>query len=151
MTEMPSAYQGTVLSARSRRLRTIGLLLLAVVVGMAVYGMSALMPPINHAAARLAQEESQSRGAPTAASSGQATAHTATHLATLRRNLKVQVAVAYAYWGVCALLLISVLFIAWLDLREISRNYVDQRRAIWSEAVERANAEALSRGPAPEE
>jgi hypothetical protein len=51
------------------------------------------------------------------------------------RVRKLQVAVALAYWGVCSLLLIGVVVVAWLDFREVTRSYAAQRRAMWTEAV----------------
>src|SRR5450432_1101881 len=146
---MPSAYQGTVLSARSRRLRTIGIFLIVVVISLTVYGMTKLMPPINHAAAKLAQQEavSQSSGG---SNGGAVFTQKTRDLTSAPHRLKVTVAVAYAYWGVCTLLLLTILFVAWLDLREISKDDLNQRRAIWSETADLSGHEIRVRGPSSE-
>jgi hypothetical protein len=54
-----------------------------------------------------------------------------------RRVRKLKASAGLAYWGVCSLLLVGAVFVAWLDLREISRNYVAERRAIWNEEADR--------------
>ena len=54
-----------------------------------------------------------------------------------RRVRKLKASAGLAYWGVCSLLLVAAVFVAWLDLREISRNYVAERRAIWTQAADR--------------
>jgi hypothetical protein len=41
----------------------------------------------------------------------------------------------YAYWSVCLTLVLSLVLITWMDLREVSRNYLEQRKALWSSAT----------------
>ncbi|HLV80326.1 MAG TPA: hypothetical protein VKT32_08585 [Chthonomonadaceae bacterium] len=128
----PAAYQSMV-SARSRRLRTIGLLLLVAILGMSVYGFSSLMPAVRRqaaayhrdtVAAQQVQAETGALGIP--ARSGRA-----------RKAMLAQVTLVYAYWCLCGLLILALLLVAWLDLREVTRNYANQRRAVWMEAASR--------------
>ena len=130
MDSSPSAYS-SVISPQSRRLRIIGVLLIVAILIMALYGYFSLMPAL-------------------ARSAHQATANVPKHIsfgvsqadvehARLRavRVRKLSVAIALAYWGVSALLVLGVLVVAWLDLREINRRYLQSRRTIWSETADR--------------
>jgi hypothetical protein len=135
MTSSPLPYENLV-TPRARRLKTIGSLLLVVIVGMALYGVLGLMPGIQRTAAlhrveylaRVAGPDNQPTGV---------TAETVREK-RLKRSLKLQVAVAQLYWGVCGLLLCGALLIAWLYFREISRSFIAQRRALVSETITRA-------------
>lgn len=129
--ETGSAYSNIV-SARSRRLRTIGIVLLLAVCAMVVYGYFGLMPsvaqPLPEApASRQTLSSSNPRGK---ASPEQGS------MTRAERVRKLRAAAALAYWGVCALLLVAAVFVAWLDVREISRRYVAERRAIWSQTAD---------------
>ena len=112
MAQRPSLYSGIV-TPRSRRLRTVGVLLLAAIAGMTFYGLVVLMPAIHHAAEL----------------------HPLAVSVHMRRQLFTRVAAAYAYWAVCGLLICAAMVVAWLDFREVSRTYAAQRRALWEEAT----------------
>ncbi len=152
MSQTPFAYQGSVLSARSRRLRTIGSLLLLAVIGMSIYGGTVLMPAINRsiAAHSLKRTTVTVPTPPDAALPVPAPSQIAAE-AHARKVQRLQVAVAFAYWGVCVLLIVAILLIAWLDLREISRNYLSQYRNLRSEVAEGVKRDVTSRDGASEE
>ncbi len=114
----------SIVSARSRRLRTIGALLLCAITGMTIYGLWVLMPAIHHAAQ----------------------VHPLLASVHVRRQIFTRVAIAYAYWGVCALLLCAAMVVAWLDFREVSRTYAAQRRALWDEATHSISQRDRSNG-----
>jgi hypothetical protein len=126
--QSPTVYS-SVISPRSGRLRTIGAVLLAAVVAMTLYGYFGLMPSLERSARR--NPEISLAGpqvAPGASGLQESPAVTRAN-----RVRKLQIAVALAYWGVCALLLVAALAVAWLDFREVTRMYVSNRRAIWSD------------------
>ena len=128
--ETPSAYTGIV-SPRSRRLRMIGGMLLLAVLAMILYGYFGLMPSLARAA-RESAASGAAISAPARLDRSESRSQPQTHAQRVR---KLQVAVALAYWGVCGLVLLAVLLVAWLDLREISRSYVAERRAMWTQAA----------------
>jgi hypothetical protein len=146
MTQPPSVYS-EMISARSRRLRTIGTLLLAAVALMTFYGAFFLMPSINRAvAARHAAQERMAADRAVGTSGKTAPLETPGHLTRSQKAEKLQVAVVFAYWGVCALLVIAALLVAWLDLREISRTYIQQRRQLWIQTTDRIVPDNASEG-----
>lgn len=136
MTPPVSAYQSFI-TPRSRRLRTLGLVLLAAVLCMVAYGAIVLMPNV-----RREVETQRARNllpAPSVSSSASQPerAHTSVESqrqgraqARARKIVFAKVAVAYAYWGVCMLLLLAVVFVAWLDWREVARVGLSQRLAL---------------------
>ncbi len=121
MSSSPSPYM-SVVSAKSRRLRTIGAVLLFFIVAMTLYGYFGLMPTM-------------SRGIPQTAI-GVAQPNVAPLTGRAKRVAKVKAASVIAYWGVCFLLMSLLLFIVWLDVREISATYALQRRALWAQKTE---------------
>jgi len=128
--DQTTPYSGIV-SPRSRRLRIIGLVLLAAVVLMVIYGYFGLMPALR----RSVQSDSASSVVRHSTAVGaQPSAIQSEHE---RRVRKLKASAGLAYWGVCSLLLVGTVFVAWLDLREISRNYVAERRAMWMQAADR--------------
>src|SRR5207237_124271 len=99
-------------------------------------GSLVLMPAVNQSvAARRAERARIAATAPpgTVRTTAPAQPHSLTRAEKAER---VQVATVFAYWGVCALLVIAALFVAWLDLREISRTYLQHRRKLWTQAAE---------------
>lgn len=128
----PIAYQSMV-SPRSRRLRTIGLLLLVAIIGMSVYGFSSLMPAIRRQAVAYHQRTESTQPSQT----GTRTPQAARQSSRAKKTMLLLITVAYIYWGLCGLLIIALLFVAWLDLREVTRNYINQRRAVWAETASR--------------
>ena len=130
-----SAYS-TIVSPRSRLLRTIGLALLVGILAMVIYGYFGLMPSL----ARSLRTNPVSAPHTTVAAQNRESQLDLQQYNRAQRIRKMRVSVALAYWGVCALMLVGVVLVAWLDLREISRTYVAERRAMWSEAADRLNS-----------
>ncbi len=116
-------YQ-SLISARSRRFRTIGLVLLTMVLGMSIYGGSVLMPKLRENRALL-RSQTTSATAPSTASSSEKSLH---------KLAKAQILFAYAYWGVCGTLIIALLLVAYLDFREVSRNYLQMKITLLAES-----------------
>jgi len=132
----PTVYSGIV-SAKSRRLRTVGIVLLAAVCAMALYGYFVLLPSIErslreHPAPPISRSASASAAEPDSPP-----------ITKAQRVRKFQVAVALAYWGVCALMLVAVVLVAWLDFREVTRVYAAQRRDIWTQAVSSVEEQSM--------
>jgi hypothetical protein len=136
MTPTSSVYSGMI-SARSRRIRTIGTVLLTSVVLMTLYGFFGLMPAIHRAAEARHAAQAKWAAAHPNETPAPAPAGERPTLTRAQQVEKLQVATVFAYWGVCMLLVIATLFVAWLDLREISRNYLLQRRQLWTQAADR--------------
>lgn len=118
MSSSPSPYV-SVVSAKSRRLRTFGAVLLFFIVAMTLYGYFGLMPTMG-------------KGIPQTTVSGRQT-NVNPLTGRAKRVAKVKAASVIAYWGVCFLLMSLLLFIVWLDVREISATYALQRRALWAD------------------
>ncbi len=130
---MPSSsIYSEIVSQRSRRLRTVGIVLLVAVVAMVSYGYLRLMPSVAESL-----RDNPVRTNINAVTHGAGTGLLEPKMTRSQRLGKLRVAVALAYWGVCALLLVGLVAVAWLDLREVSRRYFDERRSLWTEAVDR--------------
>lgn len=144
---MTSTPYRTMISSRSRRLRTVGLLLLLAVLGMSVYGLAVQMPSLRRSGAAYRREHAatQQFEAVTGAIGASKSEERA------KRVMLLKVTVAYAYWGTCGLLVIALLFVAWLDLREVTRNYLDVRRALWNETAVRTKDDSSPRNGHSEE
>ncbi len=155
MSTAPSPYR-SMISPRSRRLRTIGLLLLAAIAGLTLYGYFSLMPSLRTARASYERSRDRARQSsrlstlPPASNVGASVnvgasasgaGASARPLERARKALLVKVIFLYAYWSVCGLLIVAALFVAWLDLREVSQNYLHERRALWNEAAVRMQRE----------
>jgi hypothetical protein len=125
-----TSYSG-IISPRSRRLRTIGLVLLLSVVLMVIYGYFGLMPSLRQSIHDGMNPQIVTHSSPT----GPGQTETA-QSDRERRVRKLKASAGLAYWGVCSLLLVGTVFVAWLDLREISRTYVAERRAMWNQAAD---------------
>lgn len=134
MAPTSSAYQGMVISARSRRLRLIGGLLVVAILCMVLYGIRVLMPTLNKTVTLVAHSHVQAApsGLP-ATPPGSEVAAAPLHL---RHILRAQIIFAYGYWTLCSLFVLSLLLVAWLDLREVTRNYANQRRKLWTETAQ---------------
>jgi hypothetical protein len=131
-------------SARSRRLRTIGVLLLIAILGMSIYGVRVVIP--SHHRARIAYTQATTgvenhTANPPAAPSNQTAANVSApdHY---RKALLARTIFAELYFLVLLLLVIFTLIVAWLDVREVMRNYMSQRRVLWGEAALRARKDA---------
>jgi hypothetical protein len=134
MANAASPYENLI-SARSRRLRTIGVILVVFVVGMAVYGATSLMPSLRRTSALYRQQTravEQARFADPQAGAQEESVRQQT-----KKVLRTQVIFAYGYWTVCGTLLVSLLFVAWLDFREVTRNYLLRRVALLNETASR--------------
>jgi hypothetical protein len=131
-------------SARSRRLRTIGVLLLIAILGMSIYGVRVVIP--SHYRARLTYSQTAAGGENRAANPPAAPANqTAANAAASdhsRKALLAHTIFAELYFLVLLILVIFMLIVAWLDVREVMRNYMNQRRSLWGEAAKRARKDA---------
>ena len=83
--------------------------------------------------------------APCAAWPGCLTAAQIAHAKRTLRARRLVVYLAMAYWGVCSLLMVGVLFLAWLDFRETTRNFALQAQALREETVATLQQDAQRR------
>lgn len=141
-----SPYQRGLISARSRRLRTVGVLLLTAILGLSLYGYFRLMPSFKHNSEQVKTLLDERRRDNALRPPGTPMKMPSAKEARLKKILIVQIYFVYLYWSVVAILITSVLFVAWLDLREVTANYASQRHALWQDAVDRANRRARRRG-----
>ncbi len=125
---MANVY-GSLVSMKSRRLRTVGLLMLGAVLLMAGYGVFSLMPALR------AEKE----------------AYRATHPWMGRQDhrregrvLASQILFVTGYWAACGGLVIGLFGVAWLDAREVARNYALQRRQMIREDYGEGEKSGLS-------
>lgn len=147
MTDTPTVYQ-SLISARSRRLRTVASVLLAGILAMTLYGYFRLMPSLRVAAARMEQTTKRSTAA---------AANSASHVTPAQRTAQDTVArmsqrerdaqaaklvFAYAYWGVCLSLLVALMLVAWLDFREVGRNFDQQQAAMFAASLKNETQQA---------
>ncbi len=125
MNESPNPYS-SLISSRSRRLRTVGWVLLAFIIGLFLYGYFKLMPELGGAknATEMVASGSVIRTSPETPLTPRA-----------KRVVKFKAAVAILFWGVELLLVCALVFVAWLDVREVSKTYIQQRRKVWSQSV----------------
>jgi hypothetical protein len=98
---------------------------------MAAYGSAVLMPSLRRTvrANRMAFVRPVSK----TTVSGEALTAAGARTRHIRQSLKVAIMAVDAYWGVCSLLAVGLALVAWLDLREVSRNYANARRSLWKE------------------
>lgn len=130
MATPPPAVYGSMISARSRRLRTIGGVLLIAILAMVIYGTTTLMPSLRRSVAATPIRVQRS--------TGEAIPPRTPEEEHRRKATATQIVFAYSYWAFCGVLVISAVFVAYLDFREVSRNYLTQRKAIWSDISERS-------------
>lgn len=111
----------SMISARSRRLRTIGLVLLGFVLSLSLYGGLVFMPRLRENRMVLrAQITHQPLNSPPIPFD-QLTPQQKTKL---QRLAKAQFIFQFGYWSICGSLIILLLIIAWLDAREVAKNYL---------------------------
>jgi hypothetical protein len=133
MSATPPAYRSFI-SPRSRRLRTIGLVLLVAALGMMLYGTLSLMPTLRHAIHRETQTATAlAAGRPVSALEPAVRAR----IQHARKAAAAQAIFAYTYWAICALIVAALIVVAWLDVREVQRRYIDQRIALFAETAQR--------------
>ena len=129
----PITPYNSVVSPRSRRLRTLVSIVLVVIMFMSVYGGFTVMPQVRQAVGKRDTPElnrlAKSQPGPTL------TLKQIAHAKHTLRARQVVVSLAMAYWGVLSLLLVLVLFLAWLDFRETTRNFALQAQALRQETV----------------
>lgn len=126
------AIQVLALTPRQRRLRVITALLLILIVGMVGTGIlhpffRSLAPPEaleKVRQERMAEQQARQSGVPPPPMSPQ------------RRAVTVKLIFLYFYWTLCFLLALSLVVVAWLDLREVRRKLLTARRDLWKETVE---------------
>jgi hypothetical protein len=155
MTTTPTAYQ-PLISARSRRLRMTGVLLLVAILGMALYGYAILMPSMRalpHVTQTIDRAGSVYRTGSANRADSKGTARSGSSTAARdaasnpvkpltekqRKTALAKVLFVYGYWSVCGLLLVALILVSWLDFRELSRNYGEYRRRLYAESL-RENA-----------
>ena len=142
MTPPVSPYMN-IITPRSRRFRTIVVILLAVIILMSIFGFYRVMPAVHRSVGRSDTLELRRMAD---AQPGQDL--TMQQIAHAKRTLKARTVVIYmamAYWGVCSLLMVAVLFLAWLDFRETTRSFALQARALRQETVATLQQAALKR------
>jgi len=142
MTPPVSPYTN-IITPRSRRYRTIMTVLLVFLLAMTVYGGFKVMPAVKQAIGksdmrqlRLTAESQPSPGL---------TAEQILHAQRTLRRRSVVVYMAMAYWGVCSLMMVGILFLAWLDFRETTRAFSQQAQALRQETVATLQQDALRR------
>jgi hypothetical protein len=139
----PASPYMSVVSPRSRRYRTMMTVLLSVIMVMSVYGGFRVMPAVHQAVGKSDVPEltrlAHAQPGPNV---------TTVQIAHAQRTLRARAVVVYlalAYWGVCSLLMVGVLFLAWLDFRETTRNFALQAQALRQETVAILQQDALRR------
>lgn len=141
MTDIQTVYRPLV-SARSRRLRVIGILLLISVLGMTLYGYFVLMPSLRALPHIAPPVDRNSATTPSARVQGHSTVGTGIVEANAssseyklseraRKTALAKVIFVYGYWSVCGVLIIALLLVCWLDFRELTRAYEDQRQRLY--------------------
>ncbi|MCW3055496.1 MAG: hypothetical protein JWN14_4666 [Chthonomonadales bacterium] len=142
MTPPVSPYMN-VITPRSRRYRTIMTVLLVFLLTMSVYGGFKVMPAVHEAVGK-----SDMRELRLIAESKPSPSLTPAQILHAQRTLKrrsVVVYMAMAYWGVCSLMMVGILFLAWLDFRETTRVFSQQAQALRQETVSTLQQDALRR------
>jgi len=142
MTPPVSPYMN-VITPRSRRYRTIMTVLLVFLLGMSVYGGFKVMPAVHQAVGK-----SDMRELRLVAESKPSPGLTSEQIFHAQRTLKKRSVVVYlamAYWGVCSLMMVGILFLAWLDFRETTRSFSQQAQALRQETVAILQQDALRR------
>lgn len=117
MTSEPAPAYRTLVTNKSRRLRIIGSLLIIASLGMAIYGGLVLMPSLRSAKATTLAQTLNSR---------------TPEAIRAKKVMKTTLIFAYGYWSVCGIVVTAILLVAWLDVREMSRSYLEQRKSLWA-------------------
>ncbi len=129
----------SIISARSRRLRTIGLVLLVSVLLLALYGAFVFMPRLREnrvtLRARITYQDPKSPPIPFQSL-------TPDQQAKVKRLAKAQLLFEYAYWSFCGALIIALLVVAWMDAREVAKNYLREQVTLLAETGKRAKADS---------
>jgi len=147
MTRSSAQYGSGIISSRSRRLRTIAAVLLAAIIAMALYGTHVLVPRINRAAGVATAQAAATKAAPPTPDIEHKRISRLNLTRKEARVLRFDVIFEAAYWTIWTLLVLSLLLVAWMDLREVSRTYLNQRRELWSIATNTASEEVGQLSP----
>jgi len=142
MTPPVSPYM-SVITPRSRRYRTIMTVLLALIMVMSVYGGFRVMPAVRGAVGMSDMAELRR-----IAHAQPGPDLTQKQISEANRTLKKRSVVVYlamAYWGVCSLVMVGILFLAWLDFRETTRAFSQQAQALRQETVATLQQDAQRR------
>jgi len=127
--DSPSPGKVLALTPRQKRLRVATALLLGLIVVMVGMGImhpffrSVAAPDVIERVRREIQAERMAGSAPKPYSPE-------------RRAVIVKLIVLYSYWTLCFLMALSLVVVAWLDLREVRRKLLMARRDMWKETVE---------------
>jgi hypothetical protein len=147
MSPSQTPYTSGMISARSRRLRTIASVLLAALTLMTAFGALVLMPSLRQNVSRYNGIKTQvsslsSHQPPDAVQALRRTVLPGQKLSLIRaaKSVRVQILFMYAYWSFTSLLVLALVICVWMDFREISRQYTDHKirmlAAAAAEAVE---------------
>lgn len=142
MTPPVSPYTN-IITPRSRRYRTIMTVLLVFLLAMSVYGGFKVMPAVHQAVGK-----SDMRELRLIAEAQPSPGLTSEQILKAKRTLKKRSVVVYlamAYWGVCSLMMVGILFLAWLDFRETTRSFSLQAQALRQETVTTLQQDSLRR------
>ncbi len=127
-----SVYSQGIVSARSRRIRYVAAVVLAAVILMGAYGTLRLMPQVRNTSRNFSAIQRHD-------ATGIAPPHPSTSDLTERTHLvkvvRFEILFAYAYWTVWTLLVLTLILLAWIDLREVSRAYLMQRKRLYTDAL----------------
>ena len=159
LTDTPIVYQ-SLISARSRRLRATGAVLLVAVLGMTLYGSLALMPSLRtlpHLAKTTGTQANSTTpiiaGAertgsivrtnankavttdPDTPRAGQTLRAAPILTERERKAALAKVLFVYGYWSVCGLLILALVIVSWLDFRELGRAYDAQRARLVAQSL----------------
>jgi len=139
MTPTPSVYSQTIVSPRSRRLRTIAAVILVIILVMSAYGVRVLMPLVKRSADAARREEAASAARQRPADNLPASTGREHRLRVSSRTARIirfQVIFTYGYWTIWTMLVLTLLLLSWMDLREVSRNYISQRKLLFQAAID---------------
>ena len=122
------SMSNTLISAKSRRIRTVGIMLIGSMLFCTIYGVIFLMPRLSQLRARShALNDSAVLFPHRDKQSEVAMART---LNRERRIVLMNAVFIYAYWCFVGLLFIGSVLMAWLDTREVARNYLQEKQKL---------------------
>ena len=120
--------ENTLISPKSRRIRTCGLMLVGSMLFCTLYGVIFLMPKLSQLRARSHALNSSTVLFPS-------TNLVAERAMERTRNKEQRIVLMnavfiYAFWCFVGLLFIGAILMAWLDTREVARNYLEEKRKL---------------------
>ena len=130
------------ITSRSRRLRTTGIVLLIAVLAMITYGTLFLMPSLHTVIHALPQTSGTGGGTISRPGAPIVTMPVVKGLPASEglterehRVVLAKVLFGYGYWTVCVTLLLALMVVSWLDFRELARNYDAERHRIYLQSL----------------